>query len=295
MALPFFTLSREGDRAKVMTDRECIEFLQACLPRLRLRWPGFRKVRRQVCKRLNRRIGELNLPDLAAYRDHLAGHAGEWEILDSLCRITISRFYRDRGVFDTLRSGILPQLAKTAFEAGQEEVRCWCAGCCSGEEAYTLQILWRIDVVPGMAKSLPLRIFATDMDSGLLERARKGIFPESSLGDLPREYLFAAFLPSGDNYAIKDPFRKDIAFARQDIRRELPEGTFSLILCRNLVFTYFAEALQFEVLEGIVEKLAPGGILVVGIHESLPRGIDTVLPYNRMAGIYRKAGASNRT
>ncbi|SEM75680.1 MCP methyltransferase, CheR-type [Syntrophus gentianae] len=271
-----------------MTDGECIEFLQALLPRLRLRWPGFRKVRRQVCKRLSRRIDELGLPDLSAYRDYLAGHSGEWEILDSLCRVTISRFYRDRGVFDTLRARILPELARAASEAGRDEVRCWCAGCCSGEEAYTLQLLWKIDVIPGMAKSRPLKILATDMDSDVLERARKGIYSKSSLGDLPREYLSAAFLPSGSAYVIRDPFRKDITFARQDIRSEFPEGTSSLILCRNLVFTYFAEDLQFEILERISEKLAPGGILVVGIHESLPREIKTFVPYERTAGIYRK-------
>ncbi len=272
-----------------MTDRDCIEFLQDCLPRLRLRWPGFRKVRRQVCKRLNRRITELGLSDLSAYRDYLAGRSDEWQILDSLCRITISRFYRDRAVFDTLRSRILPELARIASEAGRDEVRCWCAGCCSGEEAYTLQILWRIDVAPGMAKSLPLRILATDLDSEVLERARKGIYWESSLDGLPRKYLSTAFLPSGDAYALRAPFRKDVTFARQDIRSEFPEGTFSLILCRNLLFTYFVEDLQFEVLERIIKKLAPGGILVVGIHESLPRGVTAVVPYDRMVAIYRKA------
>ena len=66
-----------------MKDIECTEFLKWCLPQLRLRWPGFRKVRRQVCKRLNRRISELGLSDLFAYRGYLDGHSEEWKILDS--------------------------------------------------------------------------------------------------------------------------------------------------------------------------------------------------------------------
>jgi len=272
-----------------MKDSECITFLQTCLPRLRLLWPGFRKVRGQVCKRLGRRLGELGLPDLRTYQDYLEGHAGEWERLDALCRITISRFYRDCGVFDSLRTEILPELAEMAAETGAQEVSCWCAGCCSGEEAYTLQILWKIEVLPRLVKRLPLRILATDLDAGVLERARQGVYPGGSLADLPGKLIAAAFSPSGDFYSVRDAFREDIEFVRQDIRRALPAGTFSLILCRNLVLTYFAEDLQREILDRILEKLAPGRILVVGIHESLPRGLTTLTPYDKTAGIYRKA------
>jgi chemotaxis protein methyltransferase CheR len=266
-----------------------MDFLQNCLPRLRLRWPGFRKVRGQVCKRLKRRIRELGLSNLAAYRIYLDGHPGEWDILDFLCRITISRFYRNRGIFDALRFKILPELAKSAAEAGKNEVRCWCAGCCSGEEAYTLQIIWETDVIPSMTKDLPLRIIATDLDPAVLERARKGIYPEGSLADLSPELIAAAFFRFGEIYALQEKFKENIIFERQDIRRQLPEGTFSLIFCRNLVLTYFEKALQLEVLKMIFAKLEPGGIFVTGVHESLPRGIDVVFPYERIKGIYRKA------
>ena len=115
-----------------MKDTECSEFLQWCLPHLRLRWPGFRKVRKQVCKRLSRRIGRLGLTGLVAYREYLDGHNEEWQVLDSLSRVTISRFYRDRRVFDVLRSEILPSLARRALTEGEKEVRCWSAGSCSG-------------------------------------------------------------------------------------------------------------------------------------------------------------------
>jgi len=82
-----------------MTDLECILFLQWALPRLRLRWARFRKVRRQVCKRISSRMRELELPDTAAYRSFLEAHPAEWPLLDSLCRVTISRFCRDCAVF----------------------------------------------------------------------------------------------------------------------------------------------------------------------------------------------------
>ncbi len=92
-----------------MNDTECIDFLQWCLPRLRMRWAGFRKVRRQVCKRISRRMAELRLADADAYRAYLDANAGEWDALDALCRVTISRFYRDRGVYDAIRRRVLPR------------------------------------------------------------------------------------------------------------------------------------------------------------------------------------------
>ena len=102
-----------------MTDPDCTRFLQAALPRLRLRWAGFRKVRRLVCKRLARRLRELGLPDLAAYRAFLEGHPGEWDVLDGSCRIPISCFYRDREAFKSLEQNVLPALAQAAVAAGR--------------------------------------------------------------------------------------------------------------------------------------------------------------------------------
>lgn len=124
----------------MMTDAECVAFLQWALPRLELRWRGFRKVRRQVCKRFRRRIAELDLPDLAAYRARLEADAAEWRVLQGLCVITVSRFYRDRRVSDMLRDSVLPALADAALAAGdgapvlEHRMRL-------GEEPYTLSIL----------------------------------------------------------------------------------------------------------------------------------------------------------
>ncbi len=81
-----------------------------------MRWPGFRKVRRQVCKRISRRIGALGLSGEAAYRARLESNPDEWGVLASLCRVTISRFYRDRGVFDHIGDVVLPRLARRARE-----------------------------------------------------------------------------------------------------------------------------------------------------------------------------------
>lgn len=266
---------------------DCTGFLQWALPRLRLRWEGYRKVRRQVCKRLTRRMEELGLPGFSAYKTYLDSDPGEWRVLDSLCGITISRFYRDRRVFDALRTRVLPSLADNVLSAGGREVLCWSAGCASGEEPYTLQILWRTSVVTAIRREIPLRIIATDVDEKLLARGRLGHYPGSSLKDLP-EQLREAFIPCNDFYSVREIFKKHIEFLRQDIRLQLPEGTFHLILCRNLVFTYFDKGLQRETLRRIMTKLLPGGILVIGRRESPPDGVARITQVRDTIGIFQK-------
>lgn len=269
-----------------MKDADCVTFLQWALPRLHMRWPGFRKVRKQVCKRIDRRLHELALPDAEAYRSYLETHLGEWAVLDRCCRISISRFYRDRGVFDHLRNSILPLLATIARASSDRVLRCWSAGCASGEEAYTLNIVWRLCIRPKFP-DVTMHLVATDSDSGMLDRARSGSYSASSLHDLPREWLTIAFIPLANLFLVKPEFRHGIEWRLQDIREELPSEDFHLILCRHLAFTYFDEALQRQTLDRLVGKLTPGGILVTGKQELLPHQPAQLEPCGNQMGIYR--------
>ncbi len=270
-----------------MKDQDCVQFLQWALPRLHMRWPGFRKVHGQVCKRLSARIRELSLPDITAYRDYLEQHPGEWQVLDSLCRINISRFYRDRGVFDFLKEEVLPELARTAMEQNEKELRCWSIGCASGEEPYTLAILWKYVVQPRYP-SLALSIIATDADPVMLERGRRGCYTAGGLKELPKSWKEQSFTRTGDEYCLQSEERGMVAFFEQDIRSSEPEGMFHLILCRNAAFTYFDEGLQRELLEKIGSKLFPGGVLVLGIHESLPPGSKGFKALSEKPGVCQK-------
>jgi len=272
-----------------MKDPQCVAFLQWCLPRLRLRWPGFRKVRRQVCRRVDRRLRELGLADESAYRRYLEQQPEEWVRLDSFCRIPISRFRRDPAVFESLSTRVLPRLARLASERGQRELSCWSAGCASGEEAYTLRILWDL-LLASEHPAMSLRIVATDVDERMIERARRGCFQKSSFRELPADWLAAAFEPTDGRYAVSPAFRTDIHFLVQDMRTVLPEGTFDLVLCRNAAFTYFDAGQQREVAQGIATRLQPGGALVLGIHETLPQGVDGFTLWEGARAVYRFEG-----
>jgi chemotaxis protein methyltransferase CheR len=234
-----------------MTDDECVALLQWALPRLGLRWGGFRRVRRQVCRRVSRRLEELGLADAAAYRRHLAAHPDEWRVLDGLCRVTISRFWRDRRVFESLRDEVLPGLASP--------VRAWSAGCAGGEEPYSL-------VLAAAEAGTEIEVLASDTDPVQLERATRARYPASSLRELPpqlRDWAFAG--PE-----LREAFRRRVTFLLHDVRDEPPNGPYDLVLCRNLVFTYFADDVQRKTTRRLTGALRPGGLLVVGAHERPP-------------------------
>jgi chemotaxis protein methyltransferase CheR len=214
-------------------------------------------------------VRALGLPGVAAYRDYLEREPLEWQFLDRCCRITISRFYRDRGVFDLLRDAVVPHLAQAALARGDHLLRIWSAGCASGEEVYTLKIIWELFLRPRFPQ-LALRIVATDAEEAVLERARNGCYSRGSLHDLPGNLLAAAFRPSGVHYRLRPEFREGIDFQLQDIRRAMPPGPFDLILCRHLVFTYFDEPFQEQLLAQMAQRLVSKGVLVTGKQERLP-------------------------
>jgi chemotaxis protein methyltransferase CheR len=269
-----------------MTDQECVAFLQWTLPQLGMRWLGFRKVRRQVHKRINRRLGELGLSGISDYRAYLHTHPAEWLVLDGLCRISISRFYRDRGVFDRLRDKVLPELARMVTARNEGEVRSWCAGCASGEEVYTLAILWSKYVQPHFPQ-VQLRQVATDTDEQMLQRACQACYPASSLKDAPLDWLDTSFTRLEREYTLNSHFHGQVEFRQEDIRTDAPAGSFHLVLCRNLVFTYFVEELQRAVLQQIIKHMVCGAFLVIGKQENLPESVKGLLPYNLDLGIYR--------
>lgn len=250
-----------------MRDEDCVAFLQWTLPQLGLRWAGFRKVRRQVCRRIAARLHELGLTDTASYRSYLESHSDEWARLDRLCRITVSRFWRDRAVFGALRDVVLPALGPS--------VQCWSAGCASGEEPYSL-------VLAAADGGVTVEVLATDVDEALLERARRASYRESSLRDLPAHIRAGAF----DDGRLKHRHRAPVSFRLHDVRADPPQGTFDLVLCRNLAFTYFSDESQRSVAAHLHGSLRPGGALVIGIHETPPAGMFE--PWLPRLGVWRR-------
>ncbi len=253
-----------------MSDEACIRFLQWCLPQLGFRWPGYRKVRGTVCKRLKRRLCALELPDFDGYRVWINEHPDEWAVIDQMFRIQISRFYRNRRIFATIGSVVLPKIARAAMDQQRQTVTFWSAGCASGEEPYSVILSWHFCVRHAFP-DMRLEIIATDAEVKVLERARRGCFSDGSLRELPSAWRDAAFVRRRNQLCLKPQFRRNVRFRRQDLRYRMPAGPFDLVMCRNLAFTYFDATLRGAVAAAMVGRLRIGGFLVVGAHESVPQ------------------------
>ena len=235
-------------------------------------------------------MDDLHLADFAAYRARLEIDPAEWRAFDECCHITISRFFRDRGVFEVLRQRVLPDIAARARRNGRG-ARFWSAGCASGEEPYTLKILWDLEVASTFP-DVSLTIVGTDVDKAMLARAQAACFETSSLHELPPPLADQAFDQLGSRFCVKPRHREGIEFLFQDLRVEAPMSLFDLILCRYVAFTYFAPPLRKAVLHRIVERLSPNGYLVIGTHEQLPDNGMALLPLAGAPQVFERKSAS---
>lgn len=267
-----------------------VAFLQWALPRLGLTWSGFRRVRRQVWRRIGGRIAELHLAGPDGYRTYLESHPGEWAVLDSCCRISISRFYRDREVFERLATDVLPGLAERAAKCGGGLLRAWSAGCANGEEPYSLVLLWRTELEHRFP-TVAFHVLGTDVDEALLRRARDARYRRSSLREVSPAIVDAAFTRDGEWFELREELRSLVEFRPGDVRTEVPDGPFDLLLCRNLVCTYFDPPLQRRTLRRLMTVLQPGGALVIGRHERLIDDLPGVAPWIPELGIFRRTAA----
>lgn len=266
-------------REAIMGDDPFSSFLAWALPHLGKRWEGYQNVQGQVKARLTDRLQDLGVRSLETYRNYLDRHPVEWARLDAMCRITVSRFYRDTEVFDRLQTDVLPTLAEEQGSVGSPFLHACCIGAASGEEPYTLRILWQ-HTLRNRFCGLPLHVTATEVQPHMLRRARRACYAHGSLRNLPDDWIRRAFVydpkrddsPHAEPFCLHPVYRRRITWDPEDVRAALPESPFSLICCRNLVFTYFQACLQRSLLWELLSRLRSGGVLVLGADETLPSG-----------------------
>lgn len=251
------TFGRISLLAEAVTEFE--RFLAEVLPSLGLRPIAFN--RRNIRRRIVRRMESQGVHDFGTYLSLLRRDPSEWEAFCPLLTVTISRFFRNRRVFETLSRQILSPLAAKGNPA-----RAWSAGCASGEEPFTLRIAW--EELPGPKPRLS--VLATDIDEVCLHRAKEGLFSKSSLREVPRTVAERYFRQEGGQYRLREEMVRSVEFRRHDLLRDSPPGSFDLVLCRNTAFTYFDAPRRIAAIEAIASALLPGGSLAIGRTEKLP-------------------------
>jgi chemotaxis protein methyltransferase CheR len=240
------------------------EFLREAAPFIGLQWRPFQ--RRGIKRKVERRIAEIGLSNFEEYLPRIQEDPQEQKHLSLILTVTISRFFRDQEVFNTLGQSIIPNLLK---EEDRKELKIWSIGCASGEEPYTLSLLWK-EKVERVFPKIRLSVFATDIDENMLERAKQGRYKKSSLKEVPEEILGKFFDREGDEYRLDLSVRQTVEFKRHDILQGKPFDEMDIIFCRNLALTYFSKEAQMAVLRKLATSLKEKGYLVIGKDESLP-------------------------
>jgi chemotaxis protein methyltransferase CheR len=243
------------------------EFLKTTLPHLGLRWRRFKK--KNIEKRVIRRLGELDLQSLSEYQSLVLESEEERRQLTGILTVTISRFWRNSSLFESLEKMWIPALLESM--APEETVQIWSAGCASGEEPYSLLILWE-ESFANSGRSL--RLLASDSDGHCLKRAQQARYPASSFREMPLHLRRKYFTNEKGTFSLRHDLSQKIEWFEHNLIWESPPMNNHLIFCRNLVYTYFDDSLQEEITRRFHQALVAGGFLVVGRKDRLPHGTE---------------------
>ncbi|MFO0374906.1 MAG: CheR family methyltransferase [Alphaproteobacteria bacterium] len=218
-------------------------------------------------RRINRRMAACNVYNLNEYLEYIHNTPEELDILFKDIMISVTNFFRDADCFNAIKE-VIQDIVNT--KSSNDSIRVWIPGCATGEEAYSIAILFAeaCGGIAPMNKKFRLQIFATDIDTDALARARKGIYPEATLANVEvalREHYFR----TRDNaYEITKPLRDLVVFSRHNVFEDPPFLRMDLIACRNLLI-YFNTKLQHSVLSLFHYAMQPEGIMFLGKSESL--------------------------
>ncbi|HEX6926119.1 MAG TPA: protein-glutamate O-methyltransferase CheR [Longimicrobiaceae bacterium] len=218
-------------------------------------------LRRRIAVRMRAR-GESTYAGYAALLDR---DAVEYEQLLDALTINVTKFFRNQEMWAVLEEEVIPRL----FEGAPEPRRIWSAGCASGEEIFSASILLH-EWAARFGRTAELERFdllGTDIDRRSLDAARRGSFPELSMGEMPAAYRERWFSP-GPPYQLDARIQERVRFEHRDLISGEPEREQHLILCRNVII-YFDRGIQEKIFDRFYEALVPGGFLVLGKVETL--------------------------
>ena len=238
-------------------------------------------------RRIGRRMVLRGLDTLMEYRRFVRDHPDELKALHEEVLINVTRFFRDQEFWDSLQKEILPALYK---ERTNKPIRIWCAGCSSGEEAYSMAIALT-EYMSSEGLDVPVQIFGTDASERAIDMARAAIYPESLASELSPDRIRRYFVKVDRGFQVSKRVRDMCIFARQNLSNDPPFSHIDILTCRN-VLIYFNQTLQRQVLATFHYALEPGGYIALGTSETLREDGEMFNPVDRKNRIYIKVGNS---
>ncbi len=218
-----------------------------------------------IIRRIEKRLGINQHEKIDDYITYLEKNPHEVDVLYKELLIGVTKFFRDKEAFDELEQKIIPDIFQD--KTNKSEIRVWTAGCSTGEEAYSLAILFQ-EYMERHQLYADVKIFATDLDKDSIEFAGVGIYPENIYSDLSPERLSKFFKKKDDVYQVNENIRRMVVFATQNITKDPPFSKIDLITCRNLLI-YLTPETQQRILSMFYFALKPSGYLFLGSSESI--------------------------
>ena len=239
-----------------------------------------------VYRRIERRMAIHQIEKIATYVRFLQANPGELDLLFHELLIGVTSFFRDPEAWAYMRDTVFPAFIRE--KPGGTTFRAWVAGCSTGEEAYSLAIIFReaMDKVkPGGNYSL--QIFATDLDRDAIDKARQGTFPQNIAADVSPERLSRFFSEEQNGYRVKKEVREMVIFASQNLIMDPPFTKLDILCCRNLLI-YLEQELQKKLIPLFFYSLKPGGVLFLGSAETVGSFSNLFTPIETRMRLYTR-------
>lgn len=236
-----------------------------------------------VLRRIEKRMAVNRIYNINKYIEFLKLHPDEIVKLKRDLLIGVTSFFRDAQAFEDLAHQVIPAIFENKKK--EKEIRIWSAGCSTGEEAYSLALLFQMYMEKRKEK-YHIKIFATDLDERAIEYASQGLYSHNILKTVPKEVVDKYFVRKREGYQIQDSIRKMIVFAHHNILQNPPFINLDLIVCRNLLI-YFQTVSQRKVLSLFHFALNENGYLFLGSSETVGKSSPLFEPFVRKSNIYK--------
>jgi two-component system, chemotaxis family, CheB/CheR fusion protein len=240
-----------------------------------------------VYRRIERRMSVHKIEKISSYVHFLQENPKEANILFKELMIGVTNFFRDPGVWEKLKTAVIPDYISKLPEGSI--LRAWIPGCSTGEEAYSLAIVFKeaIEKINPTGR-ISLQVFASDLDNDAVEIARKGIFPSNIAADVSSDRLNRFFSATDDGYRVNTEIREMIVFAHHNIIMHPPFTKIDILSCRNLLI-YMDPLLQRKLLGMFYYSINPEGVMLLGSSETLGTQNHLFTPVDSKLKIYRRS------
>lgn len=241
-------------------------------------------------RRIERRMAmaAIEADDGYRYLELLRSDTHELDLLAKDLLINVTSFFRDQTVFDLLAEKIVPALVRSATP--DHPLRIWIAGCSTGEETYSLAMLFR-EEISATKRNIKLKVFASDVDPDAVANAREGVYPETIEADVSSARLARFFSKEGHSYRVLPELRASVVFTVQDVLADSPFSRLDLVSCRNLLIYLRPEA-QAKVVSLFHFALREGGMLLLGGSETVGNVDGRFEAISKSERLYRRIGRS---